>query len=106
MRRMLGALASVGGLVVADWGLWDWSISAGHGTVALVAGLAMAPLVVVLAWIVALALVAVVRISLSRAHDEMRTRSERPVRRPPSSVSPSGTDAAKPAQRPSERIAA
>lgn len=53
---LLGPIAVVFALVALDYGVWTWSIGGNHEIVALVAGLAMAPLVIALAWLVALAL--------------------------------------------------
>jgi hypothetical protein len=53
---VLGPLAVVFVLVGIDYGLWNWAIGGNHEIVALVAGLAMAPLVIALAWLAALAL--------------------------------------------------
>ena len=53
---LLGPLAVVFALVGIDYGVWTWAIGADHEIVALVAGLAMAPLVIALAWLLFLAL--------------------------------------------------
>lgn len=53
---LLGPIAVVFALVALDYGVWTWAIAGNHEIVALVAGLAMAPLVIALAWLVALAL--------------------------------------------------
>jgi hypothetical protein len=53
---LLAPLAVVFALVAIDYGVWNWAIGGNHEVVALVAGLAMAPLVIALAWLGALAL--------------------------------------------------
>lgn len=53
---VLGPLVAVFVLVGIDYGVWNWAIGGNHQIVALVAGLAMAPLVIALAWLAALAL--------------------------------------------------
>src|SRR5712691_11855497 len=53
---VLAPLAVVFALVAIDYGIWTWAIGANHEVVSLVAGLAMAPLVIALAWLAALAL--------------------------------------------------
>jgi hypothetical protein len=52
----LGPLAVVFVLVAIDYGVWNWAIGGSHEIVALVAGLAMAPLVIAFGWLAALAL--------------------------------------------------
>jgi hypothetical protein len=53
---LLAPLAVVFALVAIDYGVWTWAIGGNHEVVALVAGLAMAPLVIALAWLAALAI--------------------------------------------------
>jgi uncharacterized SAM-binding protein YcdF (DUF218 family) len=38
-------------LSVVNYGLWNWSLGAGHDLIALVAGLALIPLLIALAWL-------------------------------------------------------
>ena len=52
----LAPLVVVFALVAIDYGIWNWAIGGNHEVIALVAGLAMAPLVIALAWLVAVAL--------------------------------------------------
>jgi hypothetical protein len=63
MLLVAAALAAA----LADWGLWDWAIAHNHGVIALVAGLAMAPLVVLLAFYALLAAVALANRAVARA---------------------------------------
>jgi hypothetical protein len=53
---LLAPLVVVFALVAIDYGVWNWAIGGNHQVVALVAGLAMAPLVIALAWLAAVAL--------------------------------------------------
>jgi hypothetical protein len=53
---MLAPLAVVFALVAIDYVVWNWAIGANHEILALIAGLAMAPLAIALAWLAALAL--------------------------------------------------
>jgi hypothetical protein len=47
-------LAIVTGLTIGDYLLWNWSLNANHGVLALVSGLTLPPLTVVFLWLVAL----------------------------------------------------
>ncbi|GAC1441918.1 MAG: hypothetical protein NVSMB51_22130 [Solirubrobacteraceae bacterium] len=79
-------LAVLIALVLADWGLWTWSIGSDHGTVSLVAGLLMAPLFVGLAWLATLTLTGGVRVAADRVRRRGATLPQPPAqlpRRPP-----------------------
>jgi chromate transport protein ChrA len=111
---LLGPLAAIVICVIADWAIWDWSISSDHGTIALIAGLAIAPLIVALAWYSALALIAAIRAGLRWAAAGARRRAMRPAsrdstqapRRLPRTAPYAGVDPAARAERPGKRLAA
>lgn len=46
-------LAFVSGLLLGDYELWNWSLSGNHDVVALIAGVAMTPLVIAFLWLLA-----------------------------------------------------
>lgn len=109
---LLGPLAVAVLCVGLDWAVWDWAIGSDHGTVALIAGLGMAPLVIALAWYGALAAAALLRLALDRAARTTRLRLERrqlqrvqgPSVRPRHTPPRADREAA--AQSPSDRLAA
>ncbi len=47
-------LAIVTGLTIGDYLLWNWSLNANHGVLALVSGLTLPPLTIAFLWLVAL----------------------------------------------------
>ncbi len=47
-------LATVALLTLCDYLLWNWSLSANHDVLALVSGMTLIPLLIALAWLVAL----------------------------------------------------
>jgi hypothetical protein len=47
-------LAIVFGLTIGDYLLWNWSLNANHGVLALVSGLTLPPLAIACAWLLAL----------------------------------------------------
>ena len=63
----LGPLGVTALLAALDWGAWDWATSNNHSTVALIAGLLMAPIVVALAWSLVRVLIAAMRLGIRRA---------------------------------------
>jgi hypothetical protein len=71
-------LAVTASLVAADWGLWDWATAGNHGTIALIAGLLMAPLAVALVWFLALTVLGIARIGARGAASELRARISGP----------------------------
>jgi integral membrane sensor domain MASE1 len=79
---LLAPFAVVVLLVFGDWVVWNWAIGADHGTIALISGMAMAPLVVALAWYGARALSAMLGAALRRAESELRARTQGPALRP------------------------
>ena len=81
MRNMLlGPFVVALICVAADWVVWDWAIATDKGGVALVAGLAMAPLVVTLAWFGTLLLVNIVRFAINAVRREIRLRTQPQLR--------------------------
>src|SRR5260370_30088952 len=84
---LLAPLVVVFALVAIDYGVWTWAIAGNHEVVALVAGLAMAPLVITLAWLAAVALgsgaIAVARrVGRALATRLLGTRPARSIRLP------------------------
>jgi hypothetical protein len=66
-------LAIVTGLTIGDYLLWNWSLNANHGVLALVSGLTLPPLTLAFLWLVALTLARLVaRGSRSRARARPR----------------------------------
>jgi hypothetical protein len=47
-------LATVTGLAIGDYLLWNWSLNANHDVLALVSGLTLPPLAIALLWLLAL----------------------------------------------------
>ncbi|HEY2570100.1 MAG TPA: hypothetical protein VGI27_01440 [Solirubrobacteraceae bacterium] len=47
-------LATVTGLTIGDYLLWNWSLNANHDVLALVSGLTLPPLTIAFLWLVAL----------------------------------------------------
>lgn len=78
----LAPLAIVFALVAIDYGVWNWALSANHEIVALVAGLAMAPLAIALAWLIAVAVGSGALVLARRAGREIAQRilGARPAR--------------------------
>ena len=78
-------LAVTASLVAADWGLWNWATAGNHGTIALVAGLLMAPAAVALVWFLALTALGIARVGARQAARELRSRlsATRSVPEPP-----------------------
>jgi len=62
-----GPLGITAVLAVADWGAWEWAISANHPTLGLIAGLLMAPIIVALAWSLVRVALALAQLGLRRA---------------------------------------
>jgi hypothetical protein len=68
-QRPIRSLAVVGVLALGDYMLWNWSVGASHDVVALVAGVALIPLLIALAWLV------VVAVARLLAHVAQRPRA-------------------------------
>ncbi len=68
-QRPTRSLAVVGVLALGDYMLWNWSVSANHDIVALVAGVTLIPLLIALAWLV------VVAVARLLAHAAQRPRA-------------------------------
>lgn len=79
----LRPLAAIAVLVLADWGLWTWSIGADHGGVSLFAGLVMAPLFVALVWLATMTATALGRAITERVRAPPRPTTALSTRRPP-----------------------
>jgi hypothetical protein len=97
---LLRPLAAAAALVAADWGLWNWAIGGSHGTIALIAGLAMAPLAVTFVWFGARVLASALRAAVRRAH----ARTQGPALR--ARTSAQTLDAAGATERTPDRLAA
>jgi hypothetical protein len=69
-------LAIVTGLTIGDYLLWNWSLNANHGVLALVSGLTLPPLTLAFLWLVALTLARLVA-SGSRSRARARPRAAR-----------------------------
>jgi hypothetical protein len=65
-------LATVSGLTIGDYLLWNWSSNANHDVLALVSGLTLPPLAVACAWLLALT---AARLIAARSRDGHRARS-------------------------------
>jgi hypothetical protein len=72
-------LAAVLLLSLVDYALWNWSLGAGHDLLALVAGLALIPLLIVLAWLVFLSATRLAGGAARRIHTGAATRARRRV---------------------------
>jgi hypothetical protein len=68
-NRPLWPLALVSLLAAGDYLLWNWSLSANHDVLALVAGLTLPPLLVALAWLL------VASVGRAFAHTLRRTQA-------------------------------
>jgi hypothetical protein len=62
----LGPLGVTALLAALDWGAWDWATTSNQTTVALIAGLLMAPVAVAFAWSLGRVLLALARLALAR----------------------------------------
>jgi hypothetical protein len=60
-------LAFVSGLTLGDYLLWNWSLNANHDVLALVSGLALPPLALACAWMIALSLLRIIGGSTRRS---------------------------------------
>jgi hypothetical protein len=106
-------LLLVAALVAGDYLLWTWSSDGGSTTIALISGLALAPLILALLWLVS---VAVARVLLGHtpsrgARPSLRAltaRSRRPARPRPRTEQweEAELEPTKPARQSSEQIAA
>jgi len=67
-------LATVCGLTIGDYLLWNWSLNANHAVLALVSGLTLPPLAVAFVWLLVLTLARLVA-SASRDARSARTRN-------------------------------
>lgn len=86
-------LATVTGLTIGDYLLWNWSLNANHDVLALVSGLTLPPLTIAFLWLVALTIARLLargsRSSRGRAGASAAERSPgaataRPAATPPS----------------------
>jgi hypothetical protein len=91
-------LAGVTLLALGDYLLWNWSVGAGHDIVALVAGVALIPLLIAFAWLLVLG---VARL-LADVAQRPRSRSAAAVRarRPARSAALAGASGAGPGAGP------
>jgi hypothetical protein len=67
-------LATVCGLTVGDYLLWNWSLNANHAVLALVSGLTLPPLAIAFVWLLVLTLARLVA-GASRDARATRTRN-------------------------------
>jgi fatty acid desaturase len=107
-------LLLVAALVAGDYLLWTWSSDGASPTIALISGLALAPLILALLWLVS---VTVARVLLGHtpsrgARPARRTRAARGRRQPTRPMPPAEQweepelDPATPARQSSEKLAA
>ena len=104
-------LVLVSGLTVGDYLLWNWSLGANHGVLALISGVTLPPLAVVCVWLLALAAARLVARFARRpavlakrraSHAARRSRADRahksgglPLEEPPASTTPAGSPSRK-----------
>jgi hypothetical protein len=89
-------LAIVTGLTIGDYLLWNWSLNASHGVLALVSGLTLPPLTIAFLWLVALTaarLIARSSRARARAVDAKRVAASARAARSATTPSPSPTSA-------------
>ena len=73
-------LVVICGLALGDYALWNWSLNANHDVLALVSGLTLPPLVLAVAWLLALSVMRGLMRASRRAPQGGRAR--RPGSRP------------------------
>ena len=75
-------LATVTGLTIGDYLLWNWSLNTNHDVLALVSGLTLPPLTIACVWLLALTAARLIaRRSRSRAHARRAPARRAPVKR-------------------------
>jgi len=70
-------LATVCGLTIGDYLLWNWSLNTNHDVLALVSGLTLPPLAIAFVWLLALTLA---RLVASTSRDARGARARRTAR--------------------------
>jgi hypothetical protein len=70
-------LATVCGLTLGDYLLWNWSLNANHAVLALVSGLTLPPLTIAFVWLLVLT---VARFVASTSRDARSARARRAAR--------------------------
>lgn len=70
-------LATVCGLTIGDYLLWNWSLNANHAVLALVSGLTLPPLAIAFVWLLVLTLA---RLVADVSRDARGTRARKPAR--------------------------
>jgi hypothetical protein len=70
-------LATVCGLTIGDYLLWNWSLNANHAVLALVSGLTLPPLAIAFVWLLVLTLA---RFVASTSRDARGARARRAAR--------------------------
>lgn len=91
-------LATVSGLTIGDYLLWNWSLNANHDVLALVSGLTLPPLAIAFAWLFAL--------TVARLIARRRRLTRRPLGTPAIDQEPAAPSTSTTSQRPSRKIAA
>ncbi|HEX3433480.1 MAG TPA: hypothetical protein VHT25_05400 [Solirubrobacteraceae bacterium] len=66
-------LATVTGLTIGDYLLWNWSLNANHDVLALVSGLTLPPLTIACVWLLVLT---AARLIARRSRDRGHTRAQ------------------------------
>ena len=82
----LGPLGVTALLAALDWGAWDWATTSNQTTVALIAGLLMAPVAVAFAWSLGRVLLALARLGIARLTAKAWLEGNAP--QPPRSAEP------------------
>jgi hypothetical protein len=80
-------LALVSGLTFGDYLLWNWSLTNGHGVLALIAGLSLLPLGAACVWLLILSLARVLARSARRGSSITARRRGAEARRDPQRAS-------------------
>jgi hypothetical protein len=70
-------LATVCGLTIGDYLLWNWSLNANHAVLALVSGLSLPPLAIAFVWLLVLTLARLVASTSRDAHGARARRTAR-----------------------------
>jgi hypothetical protein len=115
-------LATVSGLTIGDYLLWNWSLNANHDVLALVSGLTLPPLAIAFVWLLALTVARVIArtsrdgrrgrpgaraaAATPRARWRRRRLASRPLGAPAIDQAPAVSSTSTSSQRPSRKIAA
>src|SRR6185312_13970388 len=70
-------LATVCGLTIGDYLLWNWSLNANHAVLALISGLTLPPLAIAFVWLLALTLARLIADTSRDARDARARKATR-----------------------------